>query len=304
MKLERNVLARVSGLVTVGVLIHGSALAADPTASMTATNETVSTDTRYGLFHGLDHRSYYSEGNFPEPFLVDDSGLEINEARLDWLHAEARGAKTDTVKAEVEKGFGLLTLELEVPYERSVAGGKTTAGFDNIDLGARYPFFQFVSAKGFFDTTIGAAIELGIPVDSTISRNTELVPKLFTDTKLGEHLTVQSVFGYSMLFGPGEDGGLRTFEYGGDLGYTIQHSELPIPGVQQFIPMFELAGETTLNHGESGRNSMIGNAAFRLNLKSIGRVQPRLGFGYVFPLDNNARADLRRGFFTSLVFEY
>jgi hypothetical protein len=271
---------------------------------VTATDERVSSDSRYGLFHGLDHRSYYSEGNFPEPFLVDDSGLEINEARLDWLHAEARGAKTDFVTAEVEKGFGLLTLELEVPYVRSVAGGETIHGFDNIDLGARYPLYQFVSASGFFDTTIGAAVELGIPVDSTISRNTEFVPKLFNDTKIGGHFTLQSIFGYSMLFGPGEEGGLRTFEYGGDLGCTIQHSELPLPGVQQFIPIFEIAGETGLNKGESGRNSVLGNAAFRLNLKTIGRVQPRLGFGYVFPLDSNARADLRRGFFTSLVFEY
>jgi hypothetical protein len=171
-------------------------------------------------------------------------------------------------------------------------------------LGARYPFYQFVSAGGFFDTTIGAAVELGIPVDSTISRNTEFVPKIFNDTKIGAHFTLQSIYGYSMLFGPGEEGGLRTFEYGGDLGWTIQHSELPLPGVQQFIPMFELAGETGLNQGESGRSAVLGNAAFRLNLKAIGRVQPRLGFGYVFPLNSNARTDLRRGFFTSLVFEY
>lgn len=304
MKLQRYILVWISGILAATALVQVKAQTAGQTASMTATNEPVSSESRYGLFHGLDHRSYYSEGDFPEPFLVDDSGLEINEARLDWLHAEARGAKTDSVKAEVEKGFGLLTLELEVPYVRAVAGGETIRGFDNIDLGARYPFYQFVSAGGFFDTTIGAAVELGIPVDSTISRNTEFVPKIFNDTKIGAHFTLQSIYGYSMLFGPGEEGGLRTFEYGGDLGWTIQHGELPLPGVQQFIPMFEIAGETGLNQGESGRSAVLGNAAFRLNLKAIGRVQPRLGFGYVFPLNSNARTDLRRGFFTSLVFEY
>lgn len=44
------------------------------------------TGTRYGLFNGLNHRSDYGQGVFPEPFLVDDSDLEQNEARLDWLH--------------------------------------------------------------------------------------------------------------------------------------------------------------------------------------------------------------------------
>ena len=68
--------------------------------------------------------------------------------------------------------------------------------------------------------------------------------------------------------------------------------------------MFELAGETGLNKGESGQNSLLGNAALRLNLKTIGGVQPRLGVGYVFPLDNNARAEVHHGAIISLVFEY
>jgi hypothetical protein len=46
-----------------------------------------SENTRYGLFGLLDHRSSYGQGVFPEPFLVDDSDLEVNEARLDWLRS-------------------------------------------------------------------------------------------------------------------------------------------------------------------------------------------------------------------------
>ena len=103
--------------------------------------------TRYGLFNWLDSRSEYGQGAFPEPFLVDDSDLEINEARLDWLHTRAGGTTGDLVRAEVEKGFGLVTLELEVPYERDTTAGTTTEGFDNIDLGARCPFFQYVSGR-------------------------------------------------------------------------------------------------------------------------------------------------------------
>jgi hypothetical protein len=261
-------------------------------------------DTRYGLFNLLDHRSSYGQGVFPEPFLVDDSDLEVNEARFDWLHTQADGKKNDEIKAEVEKGFGLLTLEFEVPFERNVEAGDVSQGIGNIDLGARYPFYQFVSAKDFWDTTIGSAVEVGIPTGSAVSKNAELVPKIFSDTKIGEHFTAQSVFGYSVLLGPGDDGGRQTFEYGFDFGYTLQHRELPLPGVLQVVPMFELVGETGLSKGESGQNRLLGNAAFRLDLKTIAGVQPRLGIGYVFPLDNNARAEVHHGMTVSLVFEY
>ncbi len=296
----KNILTIVCFFVLLAEPIH-AALTNEQTA---ATSSGAPAETRYGLFNGLDHRSFYSQGDFPEPFLVDDSGLEINEARLDWLHTHAVGSTSDTIKAEVEKGFGLLTLEVEVPYVREQSGGQTTDGFDNIDLGARYPFYQFVSAGEFFDTTFGAAVEVGIPVDSTISQNTEYVPKIFNDTKIGEHLTVQSIYGYSTLFGPGNDGGKQTFEYGFVFGYTLQHQELPLPGVQQFIPMCEVIGETGLNSGESGRNSLLGDVGFRLDLKTLGGVQPRLGVAYIFPMDDNARRDVHAGVIVSFVFEY
>ena len=260
--------------------------------------------TRYGLFNLLDQRSAYGEGVFPEPFLVDDSDLEVNEARLDWLHTSANGQHSDFVTTEVEKGFGPLTVELEVPFERDVSAGSVSEGFDNLDLGVRCPIYQFVSANRFIDTTFGTAVEVGIPVNSSVSKNAELVPKVFNDLRLGEHFTLQSIFGYSTLFGGGEDGGLQTFEYGFVFGYTLQHKELPLPGVQQFIPVFELQGETELNKHERGHDSLLGNLAFRANLKTIGSVQPRLGLGFVFPIDAGARQDVHWGVITSLVFEY
>ena len=273
----------------------------EQTAPLSSVTES-STGTRHGLFNWLDSRSEYGQGAFPEPFLVDDSDFEINEARLDWLHTRAGGTTGDVTKAEVEKGFGLVTLELEVPYERDTAAGATTEGFDNIDLGARCPFYQFVSANGWVDSTFGVAIEVGIPTGSPVSKNTELVPKLFNDLKV-DNFTLQSIIGYSTLFGPG-DGGLQTFEYGFVFGYTIDHQHLPLPGVQQIIPVFELSGETELNKDDPGHNSVLGNAAFRVNLKAIGRVQPRLGLGFVFPMNQNAHTDVHGGVFTSLVFEY
>lgn len=261
--------------------------------------------TRYGLFDLLDSRSQYGQGIFPEPFLVDDSDYEINEARLDLLHTKIGSQHSDLVRAEIEKGFfGVLTLELELPYEVDLTNGQRQQGFNNINLGARIPVYQYVSDNDFVDSTFGVAFEAGIPTNSTLSKNGELVPKVFNDLRLGEHFTLQSILGYSTLVGPGQDGGLQTFEYGFVFGYTIQHEQLPIPNVLQVIPVFELLGETELNHRQKGATSLEGNAAVRVDLKTIGGVQPRLGIGYVFPIDNNARRDLHWGIVTSLVFEY
>src|SRR3954454_17947427 len=77
---------------------------------------------RYGLFNLLDHRSVYGSYWFPEPLQAPEMDVD-DELRIDWLHTENRGAVVDEVKAEIEKSFGLLTLELEVPYERETMHG-------------------------------------------------------------------------------------------------------------------------------------------------------------------------------------
>jgi hypothetical protein len=107
------------------------------------------------------------------------------------------------------------------------------------------------------DSTFGAAIELGVPTHSSVSRNAEVVPKVFNDLKVGD-FTLQSIAGYSMLFGPGEDGGARALEYGFVLGYSIPHRQLPLPGVLEVLPVMEMTGETGLNHDE--RTALLGVA--------------------------------------------
>ncbi len=266
-------------------------------------DEPIAANTRYGWFNGLDHRSSYGQGVYPEPFLVDDSDLETGEFRLDWLHTANGSSHSDNAKAEIEYGIGLMTLELEVPYERDVEADEITKGMANIDVGARYPFYQFVSRNNRFDTTFGAGVELGIPTTSDVSHNTEFVPKIFNDTKIG-NFTVQSIFGYSMLFGPGEDGGVNTFEYGFTFGYDIPRKILPLPGVEKIIPVVELSGETQLNKDAAGQNSLLGGVGLRANLKAIGRIQPRPGILFVFPVDNGARTETHWGIMTSLVFEF
>jgi hypothetical protein len=289
----KKILLTVLLLGSLAAIVPGKLLADDQTTP----------DTRYGLFAGLDHRSSYGQGVYPEPFLVDDSDLERGEFRLDWLLTASGSDHIDILHPEIEYGFGLMTLELEMPYERDVAGGQVTDGLDNIDVGARYPFYQFVSHNGLVDSAFGAAVEIGIPTTSDLSHNTELVPKIFNDTKIG-NFTMQTILGYSMLFGPGDDGGVNTFEYGFVFGYDIPHKILPLPGVDKIIPVIELSGETQLNKADAGQHSLTADAGLRVNLKTIGRIQPRPGIVFVFPLDNGARTETHWGIMPSLVFEF
>src|SRR5882762_6149900 len=79
---------------------------ADSITPPSSTTTVPPSNTRYGLFDALDHRSSYGDNVFPEPFIVDDTVLEVNEARLDWLHTAGEGNQhSDLVAAEVEKGF-------------------------------------------------------------------------------------------------------------------------------------------------------------------------------------------------------
>jgi hypothetical protein len=309
---RRFVGALVAG-IGLAIVIAGtsSVMAADPGSLV---RDADSKDFRYGPLGLFDSRSVYGKGVFPEPFLVNDSDLEVNELRLDWFHQESKGHVNDSAKAEFEKSFGLMTLDFEVPYERDTfstfnpASGRTDVsraeGVGNIAIGARHPVFQFVSDGETIDNTFGVALELAFPVNSAVSKHTEIVPKIFNDLRIGEHFTLQTVVGYSFLLGSKPEGGAQALEYGVVFGYAIPHQELPLPDVETLIPVFELRGDTLLNQGNAGHNSLVGNLAFRVNLKAIGAVQPRLGVGYVFPIDQGARDDLRWGIITSLVFDF
>jgi len=268
--------------------------------------------SRYGLLNLLDRRSVYGQFWFVEPLRAPEMDVD-REIRVDWFHGEGKGTQSDEVKAELEYNFGLLTVELEVPYVNERSGGFDAAtkqvthsrdeGIGSIELSARHPVFQWVSAGGNFDYTLVGAMEVAVPSGSSISKDTELVPQVFQLLRLGEHLSVEASVGWSVLIGPvgrGENG----LEYNLVLGYNLERDQLKLPGVQRVIPIFELNGETGLSHEQRGENALFGTAGFRVNLNAIGEVQPRLGVGYVFPIDSGAREDMRWGIVTSLVFEF
>lgn len=298
-----NLIHNYAPNLVLASLINFTAVSSSLAGDLPTNQPSPAESTSYGMFGMLDHRSGYGEGVFPEPFLNDDSDLELNEFRLDWLRADIHSDRSDELKLEYEKGFGMVTLEAALIYDWEKVAGKTDSGFGNAEIAARTPFYQFVSADHGLDTTLGAGFEVGIPMNTDFSQSTELVPKIFNDTRLGDHFTVQTIIGYSALYG-GDDDGIRTLEYGVTFGYSIDRKDLAIPGVQRLTPIFEIQGEDQLNKADSGHSPLVGNAAFRVNLNTIRGVQPRLGMGYVFPLNSTAREELHWGIVTSLVFEY
>jgi hypothetical protein len=254
----------------------------------------------------------YGKSWFPEPLLAPEMDVE-NELRLDWFHAERRHLRTDELKAELEFSLGLLTLEAEVPYQRDEETTRDplttrqtrarTEGVGNIELAARYPLYQFVPPRNDFEYTLVGAFELALPSRSSISHDTELVPQLFQLVRLGRHVTLQTSVGWSAVIGP-DEGGINTLEYAAVLGYSVDRDQLRLPAVQRLLPIAEIVGQRAMSGPDQGVNRTSATFGARILFDSIGPLQPRLGLGYVVPLDAGARDEFRWGVITSLVFEF
>jgi hypothetical protein len=270
-----------------------------------ATNSWTSQNSRFGLFDTLDHRSGYYQDSFPQPLLLDDTSLEPEgELELDYLHTAAGDQRADIGGAEIQKSFGVATFELEVPYEHFSDSDDAASGIGNIELNSRCPVYQYVSATGLFDTTTGVGLDVGIPVNSQVSKNTELEPAVFDDLKVGHHFTIQTILGYDKLFGGGDDGGSEEFEYGLAFAWAVPHAQLPIPGIQRISPLFELDGELGLNEDETGQNNVLGSAGVRVDFQPIGDLDSSVGLGYVFPISSVAREEVHWGIAANFTVEF
>ena len=282
----------------------GTALALGMVARAEVAATTTAPAADGGPFGWLDSRSAYNAEFFPQPLLVDDTSLEDGELEFSSLHTSAGAQHSDTIAGGGQKSFGLLTLEISVPYQRMSDSGDFSQGLGNISVGGRYPLYQVIAGNGFFDSTFGVAAEVGLPVNSTVSKNAEVVPKVFDDVRLGQHFSVQTVLGYSTIFGSGDTGGVQSFEYGFAFAWRVSHAELPLPGLRQITPLVELSGETQLNQAAAGQNSLLGSVGVRLDFAPIGDIHPSLGLGYVFPVDNGAHTEVHWGIATSLTLEF
>ncbi|HWE04075.1 MAG TPA: hypothetical protein VG326_16840 [Tepidisphaeraceae bacterium] len=298
-------------LLTLLIRIDKAKADDDDNPKTSATTETDPNASRFGALGLLEKRSRYYSDWFPEPLRVEDTTVN-NELRLDYQHEEAKGVANNQGSIEVQKSAGIMTFEICVPYvsdathgfDANVADRVQTTGVGNVELGARLPIVQYVTQGGFYDNTIGVILEVGIPTNSHVSKNTEIAPGIFDDLRLGEHFSLQSLVSFSTLLGSAPDEGRQSMEYGVAFGYSIEDEDLPLPWVEQTIPLFELVGETGLDGDRSGHNALTATAGFRLEMKRIHDVQPQLGFGYIFPVDKGGREDLRWGIIVSLSLEF
>jgi hypothetical protein len=297
--------AHLMALAALFACLPATRLLADPDDG--PTSRAVGTE----LFGTLDNRSKYYTDAFPEPFRVDDTAIN-NEFRLDWEHDSGSGSRSNVETAEVQKSFDIFTFQIQAPYEdvHGSGGGEDGAGgtqggsgFGNVELAARMPLLQYVSAGGAIDNTVGVNFALGIPTRSTLSKSTTLGPGLFDDLALGKHFTVQSLFSVTRSFGA-TDGGKASFEYGMAFGYSMEDEDLPIPGVERLTPSVELVGETALDGSNSGHNALTGTAGLRAELKAIGDLQPSVGLGYVFPIDTGGRDEIHWGIILSVTVDF
>jgi hypothetical protein len=79
------------------------------------------------------------------------------------------------------------------------------------------------------------------------------------------------------------------------------HPSKPFGGSVEFIPPQPAFMEFIDSHRIWGFRRLI---HFVLEEKAIGRIQPRPGVGFVFPLNSAAREDTHWGVIASLVFEF
>ena len=207
--------------------------------------------------------------------------LEDTELELSWLHTKGNGLQSDIGTAEFQKGFGLLTMQVQVPYGRNFSPDEISKGFGNVDFGARYPLYQFVSPNRMVDTTFGAALEGGFPVHYSFSRNADIEPEVFNELKLGELLSPFKPSSAIPRFSAAATTEAKhtLFDYGLNFSWIFPHRQVPfLPAVQQLIPMFELVGETGINGDEAGQNSLMGDIGFRAKFNPHRRraTRPRL----------------------------
>ncbi len=272
-------------------------------ASLAAPKDLVG--TRFGPFGLFDTRSQYGTGFFPEPFLVDEGDLD-REIVFSSIHQEGAGSLSTSVTGEVEWSFNLLTVEVEAPYEHDVTfdanSRENSEGMGSPSISFRHPIWQYVSENETVDNTLVLACETAFPTNSEVSHSTEVVPGLFDLLRIGDHFGFQANVGLSTLYG-GDENHDSTLEYSGDFSWIIDDTEISLPKeILGIVPIIELAGEASLNHGDHS-DELTGVAGVRFNLANIGPALPRLGVGYIFPIDKQAREDFHWGVTVSLVFD-
>lgn len=265
-------------------------------------------DSRY-FFGLLDHRSSYGNDFFHDPFLGPEFDAE-RQVEIDYQHSEGRGTRGDQVDAGFQWNVaGELTVAGEFGWDSEYQGvgedGKTISpmtarGFENVDLAIYHPLFQFVSDSAWFDYTLAARLDVGIPTRTAASgTDAQLSPYLGQLIRLGKHLDIEAWTGAQFTIGPSQT---NQFIYGVSAGYAISGEQLRLPFTASLTPIVELDGQTGLS--ENGGDALFGVAGCDLALSQIKGLQPEVEIGYEFPIDQGARDQLHWGIVLQLFVQF
>lgn len=282
----------------------------DDQPAIPVTQSTSPSSPRY--FLGLlDTRSSYGTDFFPDLFLGPEFDRD-NQLEVDYLHGEASGAQNNEIDAEFEwNPIGELTVAGEFGWESEhqfiTDGGdgddaenETQTGFENVDLAIFHPIFQFVSPNRFFDDTLVARLDVAVPTRTPASGDdVQLTPYLGDLLRLGDHLSVEAWAGGQFPIAPDQTTQLI---YGANLAWKFPHDQLHIPFVDVFTPMFELDGQRPMSGPAD--DALFGVVGFNVAFPGADDIQPRLGIGYQFPMDQGARTQLRWGVILQLFVDF
>jgi hypothetical protein len=260
----------------------------------------------------LDNRSSYGKDFFHDPFLGPELDSE-QQIELDYAHGENAGARDDELDAEFEWNIlGPLSVAGEFGWDSERQTGfqggddgddfeqENAAGFEDVDLAAYMPFFQFVSGGGQFDYTAVARLDVGIPTRTAVSgTDVQLTPYLGQLLRIGEHVSLEMWTGSQFTIAPDQT---SQFIYGASLGYRIRHDQLPVPFTDRLTPIFELDGQAPFSNG--GRDALFGVVGVEIGFKAIGEMQPQIAIGYQFPIDAGASEQLRWGIIAQIKLEF
>jgi len=269
------------------------------------------TSGRY-FFGLLDNRSSYGKDFFPDPFIGPEFDSE-QQVELDYLHGAKAGAREDEVDAGIQWNVvGQLTLAGEFgrdsQHEPGIGNGpegdlaerEDGTGFENADLAAYHPIFQYVSADGQFDYTAVVRFDVGIPTRTRVSgKDVQLTPYLGQLLRVGDHVSIEAWTGSQFTIAPRQT---DQFVYGASVGYRISHEQLPLPLTEQVTPLFELDGQTPWSG--NGQDALFGVTGLNIQFKSLGKMQPGVELGYQFPIDQGAREQLHWGVVTEFLLEF
>jgi hypothetical protein len=264
------------------------------------------------FFGLLDSRSSYGNDFFPDPFLGPEFDKD-SEIEVDYLHGESHNLQSNEVDTELEwNPIGQLTVSGELGWEsdhQTARVGSAPAndvdqenanGIENVDLAVFHPIFQYLTGDGAFDYTAVARMDVGIPTRTPVSgTDLQLTPYIGQLLRIGDHVSIEAWTGSQITIAPDQT---DQFIYGALFGYQISHDQIPLPLTDAVTPIFELDGQTPLS--SLPQDALFGVAGLNWELTAIHDLQPRIGIGYEFPIDQGARDQLRWGIITQAFFEF